>query len=61
MRLITAHELTHRSERDLRALFSATSAALAQAAPGSDEERVARASLENICRALALKRFAPRP
>ncbi len=61
MRLITAYELAHRSERELAALVSQASGVLARSEPGSEDRRNALASLENIRRALALRRFTPRP
>jgi hypothetical protein len=61
MRLITAFELAHLNERELAALFSKASAFLARAEPGSAEHENALATLENVRRALAVRRNRPGP
>lgn len=60
-RIFTPAELHRLGYDELRSLFNKVSQELAQAAPGTDERRVALASLETIQRAMAQRLSAPRP
>jgi hypothetical protein len=51
MKLFSNHELQHRSESELSALFRTVSEGLVRTSRGSPERRNALASLENISRA----------
>ncbi|MBS0155123.1 MAG: hypothetical protein JSS38_11045 [Nitrospira sp.] len=56
MRLISAHELDGRSEKELSALFQKVSKGLVSTEQGTSDRRNALGSLENISRA-RLARF----
>jgi len=60
MKLISNHELQHRSESELAALFRKVSQDLFRTRRGSPERRNALASLENISRARASRMSACR-
>ena len=54
--IITASELQHRTDQELKVLFRKVSENLACSEPGSEARRVALASLENIARTMAARR-----
>lgn len=54
--IITASELQHRTDQELKVLFRKVSEGLAQSEPGSEAQRVAVASLENIARTMTVRR-----
>ena len=63
MRLITSHELSERTDKELEALFNMVSQALALTEAQSPERRNALATLENIKRerAACQSRLGPCP
>lgn len=53
MKLITAHELSERTESELSAMFHCATVVLTRSNPLSPERRVALATLENVALARA--------
>lgn len=58
MRLISSHELSHRSDTELAVLFGMVSQALVRSDRETPERRNALASLENIGRVRAVRMSA---
>jgi len=60
-RIITAYELQNRSDQELRALHREIQEKLTRSAQGTAARRNALASLENITRAIHLRRIRSIP
>jgi hypothetical protein len=55
-RIFTASELQHRTYQELSVLFRKVSEKRVQSEPGSEAQRVALASRENIARTMTVRR-----
>ncbi|MCF8708783.1 hypothetical protein [Rhizorhapis sp. SPR117] len=60
-RIITVSELSNRSLAELHVLYRQVQQSLAQAAPGSDAQRHAVASLDAVSRMIRLRQQAMAP